>query len=106
MKERTRMPPLKLPIRSEPGWVGNFTRNQAEGAISNGSQIVKVLQDRGDTHPLGSKGVVLGSIGPLSPAFQITKEFPPARYSYFVAWDIEPNVAVVVIDYKIKLMEK
>jgi hypothetical protein len=106
MKSRTKMPPLKLPIQSEPGWVGPFTRNQAEGAIPNGSRIVKVCLERGDTHPPGSKGIVLGSIGPFSPTFQVSTEFPPAKYSYFVAWDSEPRIAVSVIEYKIKLLKE
>ena len=38
------------PLRNHPGWLGAFTDDQAEGAIPNGTPIVKVKTEPGDGH--------------------------------------------------------
>lgn len=83
-----------MKFTEEAGWVGGFTREQAEGAIQNGSTIVKVWSERGDTHPVGTKGTVLGSI-----------HHPQLGYLYFVEWETLPRVAVGVIGEKIGAMQ-
>jgi len=77
-------------IKQYPGYGGMFTRRQATGAITNGTRIVKVKTEDGDTHPVGSEGAVLGSIGSRSLGIM-----------YFVEWDAAPSVAVAVIAWKI-----
>lgn len=80
-------------LREEEGWIGVFTRAQAEGAIPNGTRVVKVLVEKGDTHPLGAKATVLGSA--------VVPEMP-GRFGYFVEWDTHPRIAVFVAWMKIK----
>ncbi len=79
-------------IREEPGWFGGFTRNQANGAIRNGTHIRKCKTEPSDAHGIGEPGIVLGSI-------QIPGD---PRIGYFVEWSRCPNVAVFVIDWKIE----
>jgi hypothetical protein len=88
-----------LSMRNEPGWVGTFTRAQAEGAIPNGTVVIKTLCDPGDTHPAGTPGKVLGSIRAL-PGME--KQFPGVEYMYWVEWQPHPLCAVVVVSTKIR----
>jgi hypothetical protein len=56
-------------IGTHEGYVGAFTRRQARGAYDNGTRVVKVAVDaEGDVHPIGTSGVVMGSIGGPIPA--------------------------------------
>ena len=73
------------------GWTGAFTRQQADDALPNGTRIKKVIGEPGDTHSLGAKGTILGSIrNPQDP-----------RVGYFVEWDDSPKCATFVIENKI-----
>lgn len=83
---------------AEPGIEGLFTRNQAEGAIPNGSRVVKVVDERGDAHPKGSKATVLGS-------WKRPDSFGQPLVGYFVIWDAHPNTAIFVAGYKIQMIE-
>ena len=81
-----------LEIRNYPGYLGSFTRRQADGAISNGTTIVKVAADEaGDIHPVGTRGVVLGSI-----------RHPTAGIFYFIEWDPRPGLATGCVAFKIR----
>ena len=79
-------------IRHEAGWHGAFTRDQAPGAIPNGTSIVKTATEAGDVHPVGTKGTVIGSI--CDPKVD-------SRTLYFVEWASRPHAAVAVVDWKI-----
>jgi hypothetical protein len=81
---------------TEPGWFGQLTRNQAEGALPNGSRIVKCRSEPNDAHPNGCTGTVLGSIGPRA-----VQGFEHVKYGYCVEWDSQPRIAQFVLDYKI-----
>lgn len=91
-------------FKNEPGWSGVFTRHQADGAIPNGTRIVKGESEPGDSTPSGSKGTVLGSIDTIP---EVEAEArgrgvrPPDAYFYSVEWDRLPHVAVNVMDWKI-----
>lgn len=94
----------------EPGMLGAFTREQAPGAIPNGTRIVKHYAQTLDANPVGAQGVVLGSIMDdqlgllvgdlLAPALRQGNE--NAKYMYFVEWDSAPGRAVVVLGAKIR----
>jgi hypothetical protein len=73
-----------------PGWFGLFTRDEYPGALRNGTRIVKVLTLPGDAHPVGTRGVVLGSMG-----------HPEVGLGYFVEWETKTRVAVFVEANKI-----
>jgi hypothetical protein len=63
-----------------------FTRNQAEGALSNGTRIEKTNSEPGDGHCDGAAGTIIGSIAAMVvPGFV-----------YFVAWDEEPGAGLPV----------
>lgn len=78
-------------LRNEPGWVGMFTRDRAEGALPNGTRVVKVNSEEGDGHPDGTPGVILGSV--VAPGLGI---------GYFVSWAPRPRVVVFTADFKIR----
>jgi hypothetical protein len=83
----------ELNIREEPGWVGGFTRDQADGALyPNGSRIRKNKGEPKDGTPTGTNGTVLGSI-------RVPGESP----AYFVEWDNRPRVAVFIVEWKLAL---
>lgn len=87
---------LAMGIGEHPGYLGMFTRAQAEGAIPNGARFKKVWGEEGNGHALGAEGVVLGSLA-----------VPPGegdvdcKIGYFVEWDDNPRCAVFVSDKKI-----
>jgi len=88
-----------LGLALHPGYIGVFTRGEAPGAFKNGTRIRKVLFEKGDGHPIGALGTVLGSI--RAPA-EVRAQFPAAGpYFYFVEWDARPRVAVGVASAKI-----
>lgn len=86
--------PSTCSIRHHPGWSGSaFTRDQhPEARYKNGSRIYKVDEDDdGDETPLGTGGIVLGSI-----------KHPRKSYcAYFVEWDNKPRYAMFVVEWKI-----
>jgi hypothetical protein len=75
-----------------------YTNQQAEGAIPNGSAVVKQASEPGDIHESGRTGIVLGSI---SVADVTVPGLPKARYIYCVRWDDDPR-PVFVMDWKIE----
>lgn len=101
---RVRPPPdspkfMNIPFLTEPGWTGFFTRRQAEGAIPNGTRIVKACDEPGDAHTIGALGTILGSIG--TPPEWLPEHLRKVKYAYFVEWDDMPKAAVGVMDFKI-----
>jgi hypothetical protein len=84
-------------LRGEPGWAGVFTREQAPGALPNGSTVMKTLDAPGDSHELGARATVLGSIGPQPESVDVGDRVVPAgAYVYFVEWEDAPRAAVAV----------
>ena len=86
--------PPPFPLRHEPGWVGAFTRETAQGAMPNGTRVVKCNAEKGDTHEDGTPGVVLGSMS--SPKIRA------GEVMYFVEWAASPRVAVGVVAAKVR----
>jgi len=80
-------------IRHESGWVGAFTRRDVEGAIPAGTRIRKVVSEEGDGNPVGTRGIVLGSMPKLG--------YP--WFMYFVQWDHLPRRAVACPGFKIDI---
>jgi hypothetical protein len=83
-----------LHLRTEDGWRGVFTREQAPDAIENGTRIVKVKKDPDDARPIGTRGRVLGSIK--------VGDMPTG---YFIEWDDMKRHAVFCIDWKIERLQ-
>lgn len=83
--------------RSEPGWIGAFSREQAAGALPNGTRVVKHNSEPRDGTPDGTPGVVLGSG---------CATFPEAGgetvFFYWIEWAHRPRVAVGVMATKLR----
>lgn len=86
-------------LNIEPGWTGMFTRQQAEGALSNGTRVAKINSENGDGHQDGAEGTILGSIGPADADIQA--EFG-AEFAYFVEWDDQPKTAVGITSNRVR----
>jgi len=77
-------------LHEEPGWAGTFTRGEVDGALRNGTRVVKVTFDSKDAHHPGDLATVIGSFG------------VPEKFGYFVEWDDMPRAAVFVEPRKIR----
>lgn len=82
---------MSIAFRDYPGWHGAHTRTEAPGALRNGTRVHKIATEDGDTHPVGSKATILGSV-----------HVPERGYAYFVEWDDSPRYAVLVVAGKIR----
>jgi hypothetical protein len=78
-------------LQDYPGWVGTHTREQAPGAMPNGSRVRKIMSKPGDASPDGSPATVLGSM-----------HEPDLGYGYFVEWDARPRQAVFVAGFRLQ----
>lgn len=67
----------------------------ASGAWPRLTRVRKVLCERGDLHPLGSVGTVVGSIGPMA------TDGPPL-YGYLIDWG--DGVPVFVVSTKLAVL--
>lgn len=76
--------------RAHIGWQGQFTTDQAPGALPNDTRIRKVNAEPNDGHRNGATGRVLGSMrgGPI--------------LGYFVEWDDLPQMAMFVASSRIR----
>lgn len=95
---------------TEPRYPGCiFTRNEAEGAIPNGTHIRKVNGEFGDGTPDGTIGVVVGSLSAAEISAVEREKLPPphrnADYAYFVEWRTNTQQVVGVIGTKIERSE-
>ena len=88
----------KLYLEHRSGWTGAFTSQQAEGALPNGSRIMKIDQSADDGAPRGTRGTVLGS---LDAANHDLDPGTHGKFFYFVEWDTMPRVAVTCIGSKL-----
>ncbi|MBA7472188.1 MAG: hypothetical protein GH156_00500 [Dehalococcoidia bacterium] len=75
-----------------------------KGDIPNGTQVVKVNSEPGDTHQDGTLGTVVG-------AWEVTKMAKaklkrlgkrPAKWVYWVKFVALPEVPMAIADYRIK----
>lgn len=82
-------------IRDYHGWYGAHFRDQAEGAMPNGTRVEKIGFEEGDQHQPGTKAVVLGSWA-----------VPDQGYAYFVEWEPNPRVAVLVRGHRIRRIDE
>lgn len=85
-----------------------FTREEAPGAIANGTMIRKADSEPGDATPAGSIGMVVGSLAaPASDLSdnelaQMAPRFRDSKIAYFIEWANRPNEVVGIIDKKIE----
>jgi hypothetical protein len=89
---------LDLGFRYEEGWLGAFTRNQADGAIPNGATVFKTHFNKGDTHKPGDKARVLGSLPVPKDMKALANK---AKYFYFVEWEDSPRMACSIVGDRI-----
>lgn len=72
-----------------PPYHGRHTRDEAAGAMLNGSRVRKVASEPRDAHQNGALATVLGSM-----------HAPGIGFGYFVAWDDDPLFAVFVAGHR------
>ena len=77
----------------EDGWTGAFTRATAFGAWANGTRVVKIKSESGDSHKIGELATVLGSM---------REPHGERRVMYFLEWDASPKQAVACIAWKLE----
>lgn len=70
------------------GW----TDDEAEGAIPNGTRVIKVEGSDEGAIKLGTRGRILGSVN-----------HPELGYAYFVEWDTMKMLPVFVVGWKIAI---
>jgi hypothetical protein len=77
-----------------------FTRQQAKGALPNGTRVQKIASGPGDAHKDGEWATVLGSL--------VAEEFDGRKnaYGYFVAWDDHPELPVFCTGWRLTKEEK
>lgn len=73
-----------------------FTRNEAAGALRNGTRVEKTTTRTGDTHQDGARATVIGSLGPI--AF----EGIPKVFGYWLLWDDTPGVPVFIAGNRVR----
>lgn len=78
------------------GDITAFIAGQAEGAIPNGSRVVKQNSEKGDGHPNGTQGIVYSSLA--TPAEMVEDGWDP--FFYFVDWG--EGVPVGTLGSKVK----
>lgn len=74
-----------IELRTFPGYAGLHTRDEAPGAMPNGTRVRKTATEPKDTHQDGALATVLGSVSE-----------PSVGVSYFVEWDDDPGKAVFI----------
>lgn len=85
----------------QPGWIGCFTREQAHGVdvLPNGTRVVKASAETGV--PVGTQGVVLGSMWFDSRRGEASLEGGDTLV-YFVEWSIAPRTATCIHAFRVK----
>lgn len=101
-----------------------FTRNEADGALPNGTRVRKIDGDFDEKFgapagkgphaatqlatPIGAEGVVIGSLFSVKPERgtpewrALAPRFRDSKFFYFVEWRTSPQVASGAIDKKIE----
>lgn len=76
--------------------VALFYPGEAEGAIPNQTRVRKCNTKPGDSYPDGTEGTVLSSVD--------CSEDPnvPHPFAYFISWDPQPGVPVLIGGHRIK----
>jgi hypothetical protein len=73
---------------------------EAEGAFPNRTRVRKSSYEEGDTFDTGTRGTVIGSIGPTDGS---TPGLEPGEYMYVVLWDPFPELPVFIRGRKIEV---
>lgn len=73
-----------------------FTREEARGALRNGTRVEKTEFAPTDGHQIGAKAIILGSLGPIE------FEGNPQLYGYFVEWDDRPGIPCFITSTRIR----
>lgn len=92
------------PLRTEEGWQGFFTREEAPGAYENGTRIEKTNSAPGDGHHDGETGTVLGSLSAQDAVNELGAQPKDSDLAYFIEWDDMPRMAVGIGSARIKAL--
>jgi hypothetical protein len=87
-------------LRDYPGYTGKFIRDQALGAISNGTRVAKINSVHGDTVGDGELGTIVGSLDIVKAAPSLADQYR-AEFLYFIEWDSMPRHIASVRDFRV-----
>ncbi len=100
------------PFVEEEGLVGVFSREQADGAIPNGSVVEKINATESDLAPDGAKGIIVVSLDAVEHAEHIgemtgttQKRQDDEKFVYFVQWEVAQPLVVGIRETRIKFLE-
>lgn len=100
------------PFVEEEGLMGVFTRDQADGAIPNGSVVEKRHTEPGDMTEDGTKGIVVGSINIADHPEHFEeltgtgiKPGPGEKYVYFVQWESAQVMVVSLREHRVEKVD-
>lgn len=98
-----------------------FTRNEADGAWPNGTQVRKIYAEDGEDRgaytangalmaatPIGAVGTIIGSIAAEMPErgtpewHQLDPHLRPSKYVYWIEWRTSPDVCVAAAELKVE----
>jgi hypothetical protein len=80
-----------LNIQDHPGYTGAFTTDEANGAMKNGTRVMKFTSEAGDLTPTGTHGSIRGSL-----------YYQDTGYFYFIEWDNKPKTVVGCTGFKLR----
>jgi hypothetical protein len=74
---------------------------EADGAIPNGSRVIKCNSEEGDMNKDGTTGTVVSSIA-TPEDMRAEEEFKGIEFFYFVRWDSAPDVPIGITGNRIR----
>lgn len=90
---------VEITWADDPGWAGAYTRQQAKGAMPNGTKVRKVRSQPKDGHQDGAMGTVIGSFTATEP---MEVEGCIVRTFYFIEWEDMPKIGVCSAEHRIE----
>lgn len=106
--------PEQIEMIQEPHNYGpsSFTRNEAPGAIPNGTTVRKTFEEEPGTETApGTLGTVIGSIGgvkeeianlPATKRAHMDPRLLSSEFFYFIEWRTSPNAVIGCLSEKVE----
>jgi hypothetical protein len=80
-----------------PMWISG----EADGAIPNGSGVIKCNSEEGDMNEDGATGTVVSSIA-TPETMRAEEQFKGIEFFYFVRWDSAPDIPIGITGNRIR----
>lgn len=101
---------IPAPFMQEPDKYGPsvFTREEAPGALPNGTLVRKTYEEEGDATPLGTVGTLIGSLPndtsiiPARERVNIDPQILASEFAYFIEWRSSPHTVIGCMSAKVE----